>query len=287
MKEVMKKSGNGVVAARSQRQTQPPELWQHQREAYEFIKDKPAALLAMDMGTGKTATVIRCLKDLKEGRVLVLCPKPVISVWEREIHQGVPRTKRHMKGSQASSTPATDGRYVVVMFGTVGMFAAYDMDGELLWKKDLGVLDNGSYYDSNDQWGHSSSPIIYGDTVILQIDRQKDSFVAAYDLATGRELWLTGRDGEISSWGTPTIVTTRAGGDELITNGTSIRGYDPKTGELRWTLAPNSDVAIPTPVAGPDFVYVAAGYPPVRPIYAIRPGSSGNISLEGRATSNF
>ena len=191
-----------------------------------------------------------------------------------------------MKGSQASSTPATDGRYVVVMFGTVGMFAAYDIDGELLWKKDLGVLDNGSYYDSNDQWGHSSSPIIYGDTAILQIDRQKDSFVAAYDLATGRELWLTGRDGEISSWGTPTIVTTRSVGDELITNGTSIRGYDPKTGELRWTLAPNSDVAIPTPVAGPDFVYVAAGYPPVRPIYAIRPGSSGNISLEGRATSN-
>jgi outer membrane protein assembly factor BamB len=214
--------------------------------------------------------------DVESGRI----------VWEREVHQGVPRTKRHMKGSQASSTPATDGRYVVVMFGTVGMFAAYDINGELLWKNDLGVLDNGSYYDSNDQWGHSSSPIIYGDTVILQIDRQRDSFVAAYDLATGRELWLTGREGEISSWGTPTIVTTRSGGDELITNGTSIRGYDPKTGELRWTLSPNSDLAIPTPVAGPDFVYVAAGYPPVRPIYAIRPGSSGNISLEGRATSN-
>ncbi len=214
--------------------------------------------------------------DVESGRI----------VWEREVHQGVPRTKRHMKGSQASSTPVTDGRYVVVIFGTVGMFAAYDIDGELLWKKDLGVLGNGSYYDSNDQWGHSSSPIIYGDTVILQIDRQKDPFVAAYDLATGRELWRTSREGEISSWGTPTIVTARSGGDELITNGTSIRGYDPKTGELRWTLAPNSDVAIPTPVAGPDLVYVAAGYPPIRPIYAIRPGSTGNISLEDRASSN-
>ena len=213
--------------------------------------------------------------DIESGRI----------VWEREVHQGVPRTKRHMKGSQASSTPATDGRYIVAIFGTVGIFAAYDMDGEPLWKKDLGLLDNGSYYDSNDQWGHSSSPIIYGDTVIIQVDRQEDSFVAAYDLATGNELWRTSRDNEISSWGTPTIVAGSAG-DELITNGTSIRGYDPQTGELRWTLGPNSDVAIPTPVASPEFVYVTAGYPPLRPIYAIRPGSSGDISLAGRATSS-
>ena len=213
--------------------------------------------------------------DIESGRI----------VWEREVHQGVPRTTRHMKGSQASSTPVTDGRYIVAIFGTVGIFAAYDMDGEPLWKKDLGLLDNGSYYDSNDQWGHSSSPIIYGDTVIIQVDRQEDSFVAAYDLATGNELWRTRRDNEISSWGTPTIVAGSAG-DELITNGTSIRGYDPKTGKLRWTLGPNSDVAIPTPVAGPEFVYVTAGYPPLRPICAIRPGSSGDISLAGRATSS-
>ena len=205
--------------------------------------------------------------------------------WEREVHRGVPRTKRHTKGSQASSTPVTDGRRVVVLFGTTGVLAAYDMDGGLLWKKDLGLIDNGWFFDATEQWGHSSSPIIYLDSVILQVDRQKDSFVAAYDLSDGEELWRTSRDDEIPTWGTPTIATGESG-DELITNGTRVRGYDPETGRLRWTLAPNSEITVATPVAGPNLVYVTGGYPPVRPIYAIRPGPSGDISLAGRATSN-
>ena len=205
--------------------------------------------------------------------------------WEREVHRGVPRTKRHTKGSQASSTPVTDGRRVVVLFGTTGVLAAYDMDGALLWKKDLGLIDNGWFFDATEQWDHSSSPIIYLDSVILQVDRQKDSFVAAYGLSDGEELWRTSRDDEIPTWGTPTIATGESG-DELITNGTKVRGYDPETGRLSWTLAPNSEITVATPIAGPSLVYVTGGYPPVRPIYAIRPGPSGDISLAGRATSN-
>ncbi len=205
--------------------------------------------------------------------------------WEREVHRGVPRTKRHTKGSQASSTPVTDGRRVVVLFGTTGVLAAYDMDGALLWKKDLGLIDNGWFFDATEQWGHSSSPIIYLDSVILQVDRQKDSFVAAYDLSEGEELWRTSRAEEIPTWGTPTIATGESG-DELITNGTKVRGYDPETGRLRWSLAPNSEITVATPVVGPSLAYVTGGYPPVRPIYAIRPGSSGDISLAGRASSN-
>ncbi len=205
--------------------------------------------------------------------------------WEREVHRGIPRTKRHTKGSQASSTSVTDGRRVVVLFGTTGVLAAYDMDGALLWKKDLGLIDNGWFFDATEQWGHSSSPIIYLDSVILQVDRQKDSFVAAYDLSEGEELWRTSRDDEIPTWGTPTIATGESG-DELITNGTKVRGYDPETGRLRWSLAPNSEITVATPVVGPSLAYVTGGYPPVRPIYAIRPGSSGDISLTGRASSN-
>ena len=206
-------------------------------------------------------------------------------VWEREVHQGVPRTTRHPKGSHASSTPVTDGRHVVALFGTAGLLVAYGMDGELLWEKDLGVLDSGHFYAPAVQWGHSSSPIIYLDSVILQVDRQTESFVAAYDIRTGTERWRTSRDDEIPTWGTPTIATGQAG-DELVTNGTKIRGYDPETGKLRWTLAPNSEVTVATPVVGPDFVYVTGGYAPTRPIYAIRPGASGDISLERGTRSN-
>lgn len=206
-------------------------------------------------------------------------------VWEREVHKGVPRTKRHPKGSHASSTPATDGRRIAVLFGTAGILAVYDANGRLLWKKDVGLIDNGWFFDITHQWGHSSSPIIYKDLVIIQVDRQKDSYIAAFDAASGKEIWRTGRADEIPTWGTPTIVTGKLG-DELVANGTKIRGYDPATGKLRWTLAPNSEITVATPVASNGAVFVTGGYPPVRPIYAIRPGHSGDISLAKGAASN-
>jgi len=204
--------------------------------------------------------------------------------WERDVFAGEPKIKRHPKASQANSTPVTDGRHVVAVFGTIGLVVCYGADGTLLWKQDIGAIDSGWFFDPTYQWGHSSSPIIYGETVIVQADQQAGSFLAAYDLETGREVWRTGRD-EISTWGTPTIV--HAGDrDELVTNGTTIRGYDPKTGRLLWTLGPNSEITVGTPVAGPNLVYVTGGYPPVRPVYAIRPGGSGDLTLAGGRTSS-
>ena len=197
----------------------------------------------------------------------------------------MPRTKRHPKGSQAAASPVTDGRRVAVLFGTAGILATYDVNGAQLWKKDLGTIDNGYVADPTQQWGHSASPILYENSVIIQADQQKGSYIAAYDIADGKELWKTIREDEISTWGTP-LVVKGGSGDELITNGTKVRGYDPKTGKIRWTLGPNSQVVIPTPIAGNGLVYVSGGYQPVRPIYAIRPGGSGDISLPAGKTSN-
>ena len=230
---------------------------------------------------------IASLNDLSEHswRLYALDAANGSIVWEKEVHKGVPRAKRHPKGSQASGTPVTDGRRIVVLFGTAGILATYDAAGTQLWKKDLGVIDNGYVVDPTAQWGHSASPILYEGSVIIQVDQQKGSYIAAYDVADGKELWKTIREDEISTWGTPLVVKGDAG-DELITNGTKIRGYDPKTGKLRWTLGPNSQVVIPTPIAGNGLVYVAGGYTPVRPIYAIRPGGSGDISLPTGQTAN-
>ena len=86
--------------------------------------------------------------------------------------------------------------------------------------------------------------------------------------------------------GTPALVRTADGRDEVVTNGTKIRGYDPETGKLLWTLGPNSEVTVATPVAGHGLVFVTAGYPPVQPIYAIRPGASGDISLPEKTSSD-
>jgi len=200
-------------------------------------------------------------------------------IWERTATTGAPKTKRHTKSSQASSTPATDGKRVVAVFGSVGLLMAWDFNGKELWRVDLGTLDSGWFLDPAFQWGHSSSPIIYRNSVILQADVQKGSYIGAWDLATGKPLWKTSRTDEISTWGTPTIARAADGHEELVTNGTKIRGYDPATGKQLWTLGPNSEITIGSPVASNGLVFVTGGYPPVRPVYAIRPGAEGDISL--------
>jgi outer membrane protein assembly factor BamB len=208
------------------------------------------------------------------------------ALWERTVATAVPGTKRHTKSSQASSTPVTDGRRVVAVFGSAGLLVAWDYAGKELWRVNLGALDSGWFFDPAFQWGHSSSPAIYRNSVIVQADVQKGSYIAAWDLASGKQLWKTERPDEISTWGTPTIARRADGTDEIVTNGTKIRGYDPSTGKQLWTLGPNSEITIGTPVAANGLVYVTGGYPPVRPIYAIRPGASGDISLAKGQESN-
>lgn len=214
--------------------------------------------------------------DLETGRRL----------WQREVFVGAPITKRHFKSSQANATPATNGQYIVAVFGSIGVMACYDMNGTPVWRKDIGALDSGWFLDPSYQWGHSSSPIIYNTSVIVQADQSRGSFIAAFDLATGRELWRSPRTDEVSTWATPTIITGPKG-DELVTNGTKVRAYDPNTGELLWTLAPNSEIAIGTPVIHKDLAIITAGYPPVRPVYAVRAGARGDISLpKGKTASD-
>ncbi len=214
--------------------------------------------------------------DLSSGKV----------AWKQDAFVGKPITKRHFKSSQANASPVTNGRQIVAVFGSIGLMVCYDMNGTLLWKKDIGALDSGWFLDPSYQWGHSSSPIIYQSTVIVQADQSRGSFIAAFDLATGRELWRTARADEVSTWATPTIISGPKG-DELVTNGTRVRGYDPKSGALLWTLAPNSEIAIGTPVVHRDLAIVTAGYPPVRPVYAVRVGSRGDISLPaGKSASD-
>lgn len=217
---------------------------------------------------------VYCL-DRKTGAIL----------WERTAHEGNPKTKKHPKSSQANATPATDGTHVVVSFASEGVFA-YDFSGKQLWKLDLGSNDAGWFFDPDFQWGAASSPVIHKGRVILQWDRQKDSFIASYDIKTGKEIWRTARK-EIPTWGTPTIYEGEPRA-EIITNGTkAIRGYDPATGKELWTLGPNSEITATTPVIADGLVIVANGYPPVQPIYAIKPGGSGDLTLgAGKTTSD-
>ena len=198
-------------------------------------------------------------------------------LWERTAYTGVPKTKRHPTASHASATPVTDGQRVVAFFGSEGLYA-YDFSGKPLWKQNLGIIDPGFLYDPDFSWGTGSSPVIYRNLVIVQCDKQKDSFIAAYDLQDGRLVWRAARD-ELSSWSTPTVYQGKSRA-ELIASGRHIRGYDPMTGEQLWKLSGQAQYSIATPVAAHDLIFINDGYgvPSIQPFYAIRAGSSGDIS---------
>jgi outer membrane protein assembly factor BamB len=214
-----------------------------------------------------------CL-DRQTGKVL----------WDRIAHKGVPKVKRHMKSTHANATPATDGRHLVVSFGAEGLYG-YDLDGNRLWKRDLGKLESGWFYDPDYQWGFGSSPTIHDGKVYVQCDAGKNSFLAAYRIESGSEVWKTPRD-EPPSWSSPTVIVgpDRA---ELVASGTKFaRGYDPVTGKELWKVGRLSEISVPTPFFAHGLIYVVSGYRPVQPIYAIRPGSSGDLSPKDGKTSS-
>jgi outer membrane protein assembly factor BamB len=204
--------------------------------------------------------------------------------WERVAFEGPPVDTRHIKSTYASATPATDGRTVVVSFGSQGVHA-YDVTGRARWKVDLGHTKLGAYDIPSYEWGPASSPIIFEDLVILQVDTHLDSFVLALDLTTGALRWKTDRD-EFPSWGTPTIAVTPAG-PQLVTNASKyIRGYDPRTGKELWRLGGSSKITAPTPIFADGVFVVASGRAPERPIFAIKPDARGDITLKSGESSN-
>ncbi|MEO6350849.1 MAG: PQQ-binding-like beta-propeller repeat protein [Candidatus Limnocylindrales bacterium] len=205
--------------------------------------------------------------DVRTGNVL----------WEQTAYEGAPRDKRHVKSSYASSTPATDGRVVVAWFGSQGLHA-YTVDGKPLWRVDVGRVSVGAAESAGIEWGAASSPVIWNGRLFLQVDTRDDSFVVALSVETGEQVWKTERD-ETASWSTPTIVTTRSGA-ELVVNGSNfVRGYDPGTGQERWRVHAGSPIATPTPVkAGELSIVTSGGMGSSRPLVAVRPGASGQLT---------
>jgi outer membrane protein assembly factor BamB len=213
--------------------------------------------------------------DKRNGRVL----------WTDKPYEGVPRARRHVKATQANSTPATDGRYVVAVFGSEGL-ACYDTNGKLQWKQDLGVLNPGLWDDKESSWGHASSPIIYRDLVIVQADGHKQSFIAAFNLKDDKQAWRVERN-EITSWTTPSIYQGKNRTELIANGGRYIRGYDPLTGKELWRFADNdTQVKMQAPLIANDLIYITGGYPPGRAMYVFRPGAIGDISLKAGEDTN-
>ena len=197
-------------------------------------------------------------------------------LWNRCLHQGVPRIKRHTKSTHANPTPVTDGRRIVVSLGSEGLHCI-DLDGKRLWKQDLGLLDSGYYKIPAAQWGFGSSPILFENTVIIQCDVQQGSCLAAFSLDDGRQLWGIGRD-EVPTWSTPTLWRQGKKTQLVVSGYRHSGGYDPRTGRELWKLTGGGDIPVCTPIVANDLVILSSAHGPSRPLRAVRFSASGDIT---------
>jgi outer membrane protein assembly factor BamB len=172
--------------------------------------------------------------------------------WQRTAVEKVPHEGLQPTHTYAAASPTTDGRFLYASFGSHGVYC-YDLDGKLQWKRDLGVMH------TRYGWGEGISPVLHGDTLVVNWDHEGASFIVALDARTGQTRWKADRD-EPTSWATP-LVVEHGGRTQVIVNATNrVRSYDLATGKVLWQCGGQTINAIPSPVADDRFVYCMSGY---------------------------
>jgi outer membrane protein assembly factor BamB len=203
---------------------------------------------------------VLCL-DRNTGKVL----------WQRIAKTATPHEGFHnMYGSFASNSPVTDGKRLYAFFGSRGIYC-YDLDGKLIWEKDLGVKMTMRL-----GFGEGIAPALSGDALILGFDQEKGSFMVVVDKNTGAELWRANRE-EVSTWSMP-LVVDYAGSKQVIVAATNkVRSYDLKTGKVIWECAGLGGNVIPAPVHKDGVIYVMSGFRNPN-LMAIRLGRTGDLT---------
>jgi len=198
--------------------------------------------------------------------------------WEREAHKGAPFGGRHRKNTYASETPATDGERLYVYFGNIGLFA-YSLDGTPLWNARFEPQP--MYLD----FGTASSPVVHNGRVYVLHDNDGKSFVAAVDAKTGTPVWRvdrTLRSGPMTSgWSTPFIWTNPLRSELVIIGQQHAVSYALDSGKELWRVGGLTGQSTPSPVAANGLLYLATGSQGEsnRPVVAVKPGATGDITL--------
>ncbi len=190
-------------------------------------------------------------------------------IWSAVAVQEVPHESGHNTNTFASSSAVTNGEILVAFFGSRGIFC-YSMDGQLLWKRDLGKQQ------TRNAFGEGSTPALYKNTVIIPWDHEGESFVLALSATTGEELWKVDRD-EATSWATP-VVTQHNGTTQVILNGsTRVRSYDVATGDLIWECGGQATNPIATPIIYNGNAICMTGYRGYA-VYSISLDAKGDVT---------
>lgn len=215
---------------------------------------------------GERIFLTSALEDGRKRLVMCLDRADGSLLWEHVAWTGEPEPSHRMNG-WASSTCCTDGERVYAFFGRGGGLFCYTVDGELVWKKDLGSFEG--------PWGTAACPILVDDMVIQNCDADADAYLIALDKRTGEVRWKTPRENH-RGWSTPVLIHID-GKRELVLNGhTGVRGYDPETGRELWYCRGFNGRGTPTVTPAHGLLYVVNGLR--GDVYAVRPGGRGNVT---------
>ena len=223
-------------------------------------------------------------RGVHQWRLLALDRSSGKVLWNVAAHEAVPRVKRHPKSTHCNSTPATDGRHIVALLGSEGL-CCFNADGGLRWKKDLGPMDAGYFAVPSAQWGFASSPVIHADRVVVLCDVLTNSFLAVFDLRSGRELWRTRRE-DVPTWGSPTVLASGERTQIVVNGWHHSGGYDFASGRELWRLKGGGDIPVPTPIFAHGLVYLTSAHGRLRPMRAIRPEVRGDLTPPDPAGTN-
>lgn len=193
-------------------------------------------------------------------------------LWERRLEAEGALTPVHDKHNLATPSPVSDGTIAFALFGT-GQIAAFAPDGRTIWQRHLGKEI--SPFDV--QWGHSSSPVLHGDSLILLCDHASASYLLALDKKTGKERWRADRGKGRSSYSTPLVIEGAFGAELIVNSSQRLDAYDPRTGQLLWHTGDANRFPVPSAVFHNGVIYTSRGYRS-GPYMAIRPGGRGDVT---------
>jgi len=201
--------------------------------------------------------------------------------WSKEVVAKIPAIGRHIKNSFASETATTDGERVYVYFGAIGLIAALDFDGRSVWTRQVPAHE--TYFDM----GTAASPVLHKDRLYIVHDNLTESFMVALDKRSGAQVWRVAREEPGATWSTPYVWENELRTEIVTPASGKVRSYD-LDGKLLWELKGMTILTAPSPFARHGLVYFSSGYPgdSPRPVYAVRPGAMGDISLKPGETSN-
>ena len=208
---------------------------------------------------------------------LLLCyqTKTGESLWRRTLKTGKPRATRHAKATHANTSVFVAQDKLIVFLGSEGLYC-YDLDGQVVWEKDLGVVNISKY---GIGWGFASSPVVEDDRVVVLCDDPSNPYLACLNLDNGKEIWRTSRKGICErSWGTPLICPSDRGRQVVVNGWPKIVSYSLDDGSEIWKLKGGGDNPVPTPFEAHGLIYITNAHGGPSPIYAIRPSATGDLT---------